>query len=208
MDIYRINSPAASCTSYFICSPFWQYMFANQAFLPNAQKTMFGGMLLIDAGGFIKYDTKWIGLGAGLHLGNLAYSKGDVYRNGLTTSEMDHAYFKTPVFPSGYLRIGPVRYFYADVHIADQFPVSSPGLGFIAGVGSGFRLNNGTSLRVGSSITDEGTLYVSAYIPIDNKIVIEPMYLWTNKNSVYPSYPVSLPENQFSLGLSYLFGHK
>lgn len=164
--------------------------------------------ILVDAGGFIKYDTKWIGLGAGIHIGNLVYSKGDVYRNGLTMSDMDHAYFMTPVFPGGYLRVGPVRYFYADIHIADQFPVSAPGLGCIAGIGSGFGLRNGTSLRIGSSIIDEGTMYVSAYIPIQNKFVIEPMYLWTNKNSVYPTYPYSLPENQLSLGLSYRFGHK
>jgi phosphatidylglycerol:prolipoprotein diacylglycerol transferase len=164
--------------------------------------------LLIDAGGFIKYDAKWIGLGAGLHLGNLVYSKGDVFRQGLTISDMDHAYFKTPIFPSGYLRVGPVRSFYADIHIADQFPVSSPGLGFIAGVGTGLGFTNGTSLRIGSSIIDEGTIYVSAYIPIQNKFIIEPLYLWTNRSSVYPSYPYSLPENQFSLGLSYRFGNK
>lgn len=165
--------------------------------------------LLIDAGGYIKYDTKWIGLGAGLHLGNLVYSKGDALKNDLSMLEMDRAYFRTPIFPSGYLRIGLPRVFYADVHIADQFPVSAPGLAFIAGVGTGFGLRNGTSLRIGSSIIDEGTMYVSAYIPIDNRVVIEPMYLWTNKSAVDIYYnPYSLPENQFSLGLSYRFGHK
>ena len=163
---------------------------------------------LIDAGGYIKYDTKWIGLGAGIHLGNLIYSNGDAFREGPYSIELGKAYFKTPVFPGGYLRIGPARYFYADVHIADQFPVSSPGLAFIAGVGTGFGLRNGTSLRIGSSIIDEATIYVSAYIPIENRLQIEPMYLWTNKSSIYPSSPFNLPENQFSLGLSYRFGHK
>lgn len=164
--------------------------------------------LLIDAGGYVKYDSKWIGLGGGLHLGNLLYSKGDVYRENLSVSDLNKAYFKTPLFPSGYLRVGPVRYFYADIHIADHFPVSSPGLSFMAGLGTGFGLRNGTSLRIGSSIIDEGTMYLSAYIPIQNRFVIEPLYIWTNKSLISPSYDFDLPENQFSLGLSYRFGHK
>jgi phosphatidylglycerol:prolipoprotein diacylglycerol transferase len=174
----------------------------------NFQTDVETSWLLVDAGGYIKYDTKWIGLGAGLHLGNLVYSKGDVSRNGLSMLDLNHAYFKTPIFPSGYLRVGRPRYFFADVHIADQFPVSAPGLAFLAGIGTGFGFINGPTLRLGSSLTDESTMYVSAYIPIHNKFVIEPIYLWTNKNAVYPSYPNNLPENQFSLGLSYRFGHK
>jgi hypothetical protein len=43
------------------------------------------------------------------------------------------------------------KYFFADFHIADQFPVSSPGLAFQTGVGTGFGQDNGLNLRFGTS---------------------------------------------------------
>jgi hypothetical protein len=104
--------------------------------------------------------------------------------------------------------VGPVRYFFADVHIADQFPLSAPGLAFQAGVGSGFGINNGTNLRFGFSFLEETAIYFSAYVPIADRIVIEPLYLWTPYSSVYPTYPGDHPESQFSIGISYRFSHK
>jgi prolipoprotein diacylglyceryltransferase len=153
---------------------------------------------------YISYDTWWIGIGGGLHIGNLAYTNGDQWKE--TSTEFEKAYFRTPVFPQVYFRVGPVRYFFADFHLADQFPVSAPGLAFQAGVGSGFGINNGTKLRVGFSFLEESAFYLSAYVPIADRIVLEPLYLWTSKNSV--SYPEDHPENQFSLGISYRFGNK
>lgn len=160
--------------------------------------------LLVDLGSYIKYDAKWLGIGAGLHIGNLFYNAGDAYRENIS---LDKGYFRTPVLPGAYLRVGPKRYFYADMHIADHFPVSSPGLSFLAGIGTGFGLRNGLSLNAGLSFIDEDTWYVSGYIPIENTIVIEPIFVWTGRN-IFPEYPIELPEKQFSIGVSYRFGHK
>lgn len=160
--------------------------------------------LLIDLAPYIKYDTRWLGLGAGLHVGNLFYNNGDAFNENISTEK---AYFRTPIFPGAYLRIGPTRYFYADMHIADHFPASSPGLSFLAGVGTGFGVKSGLSLNVGLSFIDENTWYVSGYIPIDDRLVLEPLFMWTGK-SIYPEYPIDLPENQVSIGISYRFGHK
>jgi hypothetical protein len=160
--------------------------------------------LLIDLAPYIKYDTRWLGLGAGLHVGNLFYNAGDAFKE---NASIDKAYFRTPVFPGAYLRIGPIEYFYADIHIADHFPASSPGLSFLTGIGTGFGQTSGLSLNFGLSFIDENTWYVSGYIPIYNKVLIEPLFMWTGKN-IYPEYPVDLPETQFSIGVSYRFGHK
>jgi phosphatidylglycerol:prolipoprotein diacylglycerol transferase len=160
--------------------------------------------LLFEVSPYIKYDSRWIGIGGGLHLGSLAYTTGDTEQE--TNVSSGESFFKTPVFPEFYLRLGLQKYFYADFHIADQFPASSPGLAFLAGVGTGFGLNNGMNLRFGTSFLDDGTFYLSTYIPIKNRIVLEPLFLWTLKD--YSDFPVKLPENQFSLGLSYRFGHK
>jgi phosphatidylglycerol:prolipoprotein diacylglycerol transferase len=162
-------------------------------------------ILLLGISPYIKYDSRWIGIGGGLHLGSLAYTTGDSYEE--TNIIPQKGYFKTSVFPQFNFRIGPLKYFFADVHIADQFPVSSPGLAFQAGIGTGFGLKNGLNLRLGTSFLDDGALYLSSYIPIQNRLVLEPLFLWTSKN-ISNNNPVKLPENQFSLGLSYRFGHK
>ena len=154
---------------------------------------------------YIRYDYKWIGVGAGLHLGNLAYSTGDTDQE--TSDIPENGYFQTFVFPQFYFRVGVQRFFFGDFHIADQFPLSSPGLAFQAGIGTGLGLNNGMNLRGGFSFVDDGGFYVSGYLPIKNRLVLEPMFQWS-LNTETEGYPVNLRENQFSLGLSYRFGYK
>ena len=161
--------------------------------------------LLFEINPYIKYDIRWIGIGGGLHLGNMSYTTGDKEKEGQSSESYTESYFKTPIFPQFYFRVGPLRYFYADFHLADQFPTSMPGLAFQAGIGTGFGLKNGFNIRFGRSFLDKGGYYTSAYIPIKNRIVMEPLYLWTGSGS---SSSVKLPENQFSFGLSYRFGHK
>jgi prolipoprotein diacylglyceryltransferase len=156
---------------------------------------------LVDLSGFISIDAKWIGAGIGLHGGNIYYNRGDSFSE---STDINTSHFWTPVFPSAYFRVGPERIFFADLHIADNFPSSSPGLAFMTGVGSGFGLRNGFKVRTGFEFLDETTFYVSAYIPIADKLVLEPLYVWS---SIYdPVY--DYPENQISVGLSYRFGHK
>lgn len=154
---------------------------------------------------YIKYDVNWIGIGAGLHLGNLAYSVGDTRKQ--TSEKPQKGYFGTPLFPQFYFRIGPRKIFFADFHIADQFPVSSPGLAFQTGIGTGLGLKSGLNLRLGTSFFQDEGFYVSAYLPVDNRLVFEPLFLWTVKEES-EFYPVNLPEKQFSLGILYRFGHK
>lgn len=161
--------------------------------------------LLLGVNPYIKYDFRWIGFGGGLHLGNLVYTSGDSKKE--TNTLYEDSYIKTPLFPQFYFRLGLLKYFYADLHIADQFPVSSPGLSYQAGIGTGFGLSNGMNLRFGASFLDYGSLYFSGYVPIHDRIVLEPMFLWTSK-SERNEYPVRLPEKQFAIGLSYRFGHK
>jgi len=156
---------------------------------------------LVDVSGFISYDAKWLGAGIGLHAGSIYYNRGDSFSE---STDINTSHFRTPVFPSAYFRVGPERIFFADLHIADNFPASSPGLAFMTGVGTGFGLRNGFKVRTGFEFIDETTFYVSAYIPIADKLVLEPLYVWS---SIYdPVY--DYPENQISVGLSYRFGYK
>jgi len=158
---------------------------------------------LIDISTFIRYDLNWLGAGAGMHLGSLYYNRGDCY-NG--TSDNTTSHYITFIMPSVYLRIGPEDLFFADFHLADHFPSSAPGLSILAGAGTGFGLTNGFKLKAGLSVIDQNSWYFSAYMPIADRLVIEPLFWFTGK--VYPEYPAGASENQFTLGLSYRFGHK
>lgn len=159
-------------------------------------------------GPYVKYDAKWFGIGGGVHLGNLVYTTGDLRKKFDSNPPMPgRGYLKTIIMPRFDLRIGVERFFFGDFHLADQFPVSSPGLAFQAGVGSGFGIKNGMKLRTGFSFLEHNGLYVSVYLPIEDRIVIESLFLWTGKYEK-ELYSIKLPENQFSIGLSYRFGHK
>jgi len=165
----------------------------------KTEKTLYG------LNPFIKYDTRWVGIGGGLHFGSLAYTTGDSEKELTTIPEKN--YFETPVFPQFYLRLGPSDLVFAELHIADQFPVSVPGLAFTAGFGGSPFPNKDYKFRIGTTFLDRGPYFVSAYLPVRDKFVIEPLFLWTGK-SWSTMNPADLPEIQFSMGLSYRFGHK
>ena len=154
---------------------------------------------------FIKYDSRWIGIGGGLHIGNLTYTLGDSEKELTQIPEKSH--FTTPVFPQFYLRVGPSDKVFAELHIADQFPVSTPGLAFMAGFGGSPLPNKDFKFRIGTTFLDHGPYYFSAYLPLKNNFVIEPLYLWDGKGWGNMGLE-DLPEKQFSLGISYRFGHK
>ena len=121
---------------------------------------------------FIKYDSRWIGIGGGLHIGNLAYTTGDSEKELTEIPEKSH--FTTPVFPQVYLRVGPSDKFFAELNIADHFPVSIPGLSFMAGFGGSPLPDKDFKFRIGTTFLDHGPYYFSAYLPFQDKIVIEP----------------------------------
>ena len=63
------------------------------------------------------------------------------------------------------------------------------------------------NLRAGLSFLEPSSFYLSGYFPIEDQIVIESLFLWSGHGDM-TSNTVKLPENQFSLGISYRFGHK
>jgi phosphatidylglycerol:prolipoprotein diacylglycerol transferase len=150
---------------------------------------------------FIKYDIKWYGIGAGLHVGSLRFSP--IHWVEQTTSKLPTTGTKeSPLLPQFYVRFGPTNIAFISYKYADLFPSPFPANNQNLELGSGFGLTNGFNFRIGSDLM--GAQYLAAYIPIQNKFVIEPFYHWggiTSTNS-------RLSQNQFSIGLHYRFGHK
>lgn len=149
---------------------------------------------------YIKFDTKWLGLGGGLHLGSLRYSP-QYWEEEESAKLPETGTRKSPVFPQIYARVGPKHIAFISYKFADQFPSPFPGWYQNLEVGSGFGLKNGFNIRYGTDIGEK--VYLTGYIPLDENFVIEPFYGWMNSYDIEPTH-----HKLFSLGLHYRFGHK
>ncbi|WP_187263841.1 hypothetical protein [Pontibacter beigongshangensis] len=150
---------------------------------------------------FIYYDTKWLGIGGGLHVGNLFYTTEDLQQEGTGIPESGGK--RTPIYPQARLRIGPTRILFGDVRLADHFPTPLPGLRYQVSLGSGFGLRNGTFLRAGTNGVND---FISGQFVLNNQFVIEPLYLWGETS--FGLQGQEYRQRQFSLGLHYRFNHK
>jgi len=151
---------------------------------------------------YLKYDLKWIGIGGGLHFGNIRLAPSYWTEEG--TAVMPTTGTKeSPVLPQFYFRIGPKNILFLSYKYADHFPSPFPGTYQNIEIGSGFGTKNGFNLRFGTDTQDK--TYLAAYIPINNKFVFEPFYGWANSHESLTGINV---QHQLSIGLHYRFGHK
>ena len=155
---------------------------------------------LLDVNPYIKWDSNWLGIGGGLHLGNLTYAYENLQKEG--TEYPESGSNNLPVYPQVYLRIGPQKWFYLDYHLADHFPSALPGYRHLVGIGSGLGQTNGTNLRFGTNAAN--MIYLSGAFVFSDRIVIEPLYMWGKSPWDYDSKNFS----QFSLGIGYRFGYQ
>ena len=145
------------------------------------------------------FETNWVGMGGGLHMGNLSIIGENKSVDGSGVPLSGSKYIN--IYPQLYFRVGPYRWFFVDYHLADQFPSALPGFRHQIGVGTGFGLKNRTSLRIGSN--GGSFVYLAGYFPIENKVVLEPMFLWGKS-----AKDGNASQYQYSLGMSYRFGQK
>lgn len=166
---------------------------------------------------FYSYDNKWVEVGIGLHVGNLTAIIENLDKEGIPVIP-GTGIMKTNVYPQFSLRMGPAKWIFAYVHIADHFPSALPGYRYQLGIGTGFGQAGHSIGRIGltgpsnqkgglfDSWLDFNGLYFTGYFPLNNQFVLEPM-------GVFNMDPGSASEIsthngfQFSLGLGYRFGH-
>jgi opacity protein-like surface antigen len=168
---------------------------------------------------FFSYDRKWFGLGIGLHLGNLSIITENLDKEGNPVTP-ETGTLKTNMYPKGYLRIGPQKWAFADIRVADQFPSALPGFRYQIGIGSGLGQYNNVRLRMGfagphnskgglifDSLMDFNGAFVTGYFPIKDKYVLEPLIMY----NIQPDETETIKTNegfQISLGLGYRFDHE
>lgn len=147
---------------------------------------------------YLNFETNWFGIGGGVHIGNLTYAYENISEDGYGIPETGSN--NVNVYPQVYLRAGPQKWFFIDYRLADHFPSALPGIRHQFGIGTGLGTINGTRLRLGYSTGE--MYYFTGYVPIKNKVVIEPMILWGTS----PKYPSDNNYYQYSLAVGYRFG--
>jgi prolipoprotein diacylglyceryltransferase len=142
---------------------------------------------------YVRYDWEWVGIGGGLHLGNLYWA--DAVDNESSTAVISTAAKNSPIFPQTYLRVGPERIFFVDGGLGNAFPTPFPGMRLEMAVGSGFGLPRGNKFRFGGNFY--GT-FVSGQFMLNKQWQANALYLWSSNSGL--GYETT---SQVLLGLQY-----
>lgn len=146
------------------------------------------------------YETNWLGIGAGLHIGNISIITENLKEEGSTFPKSGSK--ETFLYPQFYLRGGPRDYIFLEYRFSDYFPSALPGFRHQIGIGTGFGDADNYSLIIG--IIPESNVYVRGKFLAGGKYVIEPIVVIGN-----PKWDSGTRQiTQFSLGMSYRFGFK
>ena len=136
---------------------------------------------IYDANPFVKLDSRWVGVKFGAHVGNLSrfLTKRSYQETGTPLSGS-----KQPVVvPQLSVRVGPVKYAFIEYNYANQFVSPLPEMPQDIGIGMGFGLDNGFYIKYGATLSSEKSMYISSYIPIKDKIIIQPLLRFNNGNT-------------------------
>ncbi|WP_162055075.1 prolipoprotein diacylglyceryl transferase family protein [Pontibacter pamirensis] len=147
---------------------------------------------------YVRYDRIWLGIGAGMHAGDLVYTLENLQEDGTGTPMS--ASKRTAVYPQLYARVGPTQLFFTDIELAHHFPSPFPGYRYRFGFGSGFGLSNGSFLKYSYNGADN---MLSGQFVLGQKFVLEPLYLWKGADSYF-----SDRQRQASLGMHYRFNYR
>jgi len=182
-----------------------QFTFGAKTIFGNHRETRISDLyekntVLLGITPYAAYDTRWVGLGGGLHLGNLTMTTENLSSEGSGIPKTGSREIKG--LPHFFVRVGPRKWIFAEYRYADWFPSALPGYRQQFAVGTGLGMENGTNLRFGFN-TNDITL-ISGTFPIQNRVVIEPMLLWGKS----PNWESENTRTQFSLSVSYRFGHR
>lgn len=157
-------------------------------------------LLSLSAQPYLTYDTRYIGLTAGINLGQFQFS--DLLTKNIDPpkGETIHEVKNQFIYPSLKLRFGPYDIIYAEGFLAHHFPSASPLMLYGIGIGSGLGRVDGTNIGYGYT----GHInFLKASIPVNKNYFIDAFY----------GFPVSSDMNydknsQFSIGIHYRFNYK
>lgn len=182
--------------------------------LPGNLNTASKRRNIMDVNPYVKFDTRWFGMGLGLHMGKLSFTYLDREKEDYRIPASGRQLIS--LYPQASLRVGPRDIAYFDYHLAGQFPSSLPGFRHMLGIGTGFGSDRGLAWTFGSLMggsvnrNDDWDFdglhfrgfYSNGIFPLKNGLILEPMLYFQD------SPLTDKTQLQFSLGLRYEIGNK
>lgn len=151
---------------------------------------------------YVQFDVKWFGIGGGLHVGNLYWTRAP--ENLADTPSPDSGTLKSPIYPQAYLRIGPEHILFVDGGLANSLPSPFPGMRAEIAVGTGFGLPKGNKLRFGTSNFGD---FIQAQALITKNWQASATYSWSN-DLYYIGTSQEASNRQLFVNLQYRFNHR
>jgi phosphatidylglycerol:prolipoprotein diacylglycerol transferase len=145
---------------------------------------------------FFRTDTRWIGIGIGVHIGelNLTLPYKPISQSYVTSgSDQFH------LLPEFLVRLGPYDILDLEYKYGFQFPAPYPGLISQLSLGTGFGERDGTFLRFGVAFPTSN-LFISGQTMIKDRYGFQFLCLYKN------NYPEGIKQSQFVFGINYRFG--
>lgn len=160
--------------------------------------------LLAGVNPYIKHDVRWIGVGAGLHIGNIRWVR-ETASDEITNTEGTRF---SPVMPEVYFRVGRRDILDLKYTYGFNFPTTLPVLMHEISLGSGFSFENDYNFRVGRSVSENNLFtFVSAEALLNEQFGLALRYnfagedFYSNNNS-----EVISRKGRFLFGMNYRFG--
>jgi phosphatidylglycerol:prolipoprotein diacylglycerol transferase len=154
---------------------------------------------------YIKYDFNWVGMGAGVYLGNLKW----VPLNPIDETSYYSGTRYSPILPEAYLRVGRRDILDLKYTYGFNFPTSLPLLFQDVSLGSGFGNKTEYSLRVGAAISKYYSYtFISAEGLVGKKIGLTFRYNFGNGNFYSGNNQVVYRPGRILFGANYRFGFK
>ena len=156
---------------------------------------------------YIKYDLKWLGFGAGAHIGNIRWVPG---------SPIDRPSFNrgtrfSPVLPEVLFRVGRRDILDLQYRYGFNLPVSLPVLLHEFSLGTGFGFKTDYSLRFGAAVSENySTTFISAEALLGKKIGLSFKYNFGGYDFYYSDnyYEFIERKGRIQFGANYRFGFK
>lgn len=146
---------------------------------------------IFDINPVIKLDARWIGVNFGAHIGSVShFLVKDVYKGSSIPKSGSNS---TVFIPQFSVRVGPSDIIFIEYNYANKFISPLPDIPQDFAIGTGLGFTNGFNIRIGSTISSVKSGYLTAYIPIKDKLVIEPLIRYGNGSS-------------YMIGANYRFG--
>jgi len=153
---------------------------------------------------YIRYDLKWLGLGAGTHVGNIRW----VPAGHINQSTFDRGTRFSPVLPEVLIRVGRRDWIDLQYNYGFNYPSSFPVNLHELSIGSGFSQATNYHLSAGLGITNNYSFpFISGEALLNRSIGISAKYYFPGTDFYMYETGTTLPrKGRLSFSLNYRFG--